>query len=622
MQTPAEGSEEAVRVAVRVRPAATGSPCVLVDQHRRPGEVRVVGPRPKNFTFDLALGPGCSQRDVFEEVARPIVDRVLSGTNGTVLAYGQTGSGKTYTMDGIPGDRDLWGVNLNAFEHLFRTIDQALAEDNGTTFKVFASYMEIYNEKVYDLLGDDSRAPLRVMEDSAHGVCVKDRTAYVVKSVDDLRQVAAAGVKRRVVATTLMNDRSSRSHAILQVRVKRRENNVTRNGVLNLVDLAGSERQRRTGAVGRQLYESSKINWSLTTLGKVISALLEGSAHVPYRESKLTQVLRDSLGGSAVTTVVAHVSPLAADREETLWTLGYVDRAKRVRNCVRVNESPRDLAIERCLAEVEALRSELLQRGVSLDVQPSAKGEDPEELRRLQLAVAEQRLQAEAGDLERGLLRERLRALQQGVVTADGENLVDRCARQELQLQEVTAAVEAARRDKAEAEEQLRLLEAEVAGLESPRRYLEEEARTKDREIAKEEVLLKRLAAKLDSLRRKKCREENRLRYEMEQTEKQVRWCDLIIGACIPDCYLDLIYDSMSWDQATEEWILPHANLCGRPGSRGAPSGRLLGRRATTLDAACSPRRTSAASRGVYRSYQRAPPHPSPPLRLPHLPDQ
>lgn len=232
----------------------------------------------------------------------------------TIFAYGQTGAGKTHTMEGVTDDPDLRGIIPNAFQHIF---DHVALESSNDKYLVRASYFEIYNEEIRDLLspsssrGKQSSGGLELKESVDTGVYVKGLTSKAVKSFDEIQSIMQAGNKNRSVGATKMNQTSSRSHSVFTIVVEccsndeRGEDHI-RVGKLNLVDLAGSERQGKTGATGERLKEATKINLSLSALGNVISALVnESSQYIPYRDSKLTRILADSLGGNTKTVMCA-----------------------------------------------------------------------------------------------------------------------------------------------------------------------------------------------------------------------------------------------------------------------------------------------------------------------------
>uniref|UniRef100_A0A9J7XT95 Kinesin-like protein n=1 Tax=Cyprinus carpio carpio TaxID=630221 RepID=A0A9J7XT95_CYPCA len=317
---------------------------------------------PKTFTFDTVFGPDSKQLDVYNLTARPIIDSVLEGYNGTIFAYGQTGTGKTFTMEGVRAVPELRGIIPNSFAHVFGHIAKA---EGDTRFLVRVSYLEIYNEEVRDLLGKDQMQRLEVKERPDVGVYIKDLSGYVVNNADDMDRIMTLGHKNRSVGATNMNEHSSRSHAIFTITIECSEKGVdgdqhVRMGKLHLVDLAGSERQGKTGATGQRLKEATKINLSLSTLGNVISALVDGkSTHVPYRNSKLTRLLQDSLGGNSKTMMCANIGPADYNYDETISTLRYANRAKNIKNKARINEDPKDALLRQFQKEIEDLKRKL-----------------------------------------------------------------------------------------------------------------------------------------------------------------------------------------------------------------------------------------------------------------------
>ena len=277
---------------------------------------------PKQFTFDTVYDWNSTQRAVYDGTAFPIVESVLAGYNGTIFAYGQTGTGKTHTMTGVPDNPELRGITPNAFAHIF----SAIASAQGEEYLVRASYMEIYNEEIRDLLGDP-RAKLQLKESPDSGVFVKDLSVFVVKGTQEIDALMTRGAKNRVVGATHMNAQSSRSHSIFTITIESSMPGPDgkpkiKAGKLHLVDLAGSERQSKTGATGARLAEGAAINLSLSALGNVISALVDGKAqHIPYRDSKLTRLLQDSLGGNSKTVMVANLGKLGGEvrRGKEAW---------------------------------------------------------------------------------------------------------------------------------------------------------------------------------------------------------------------------------------------------------------------------------------------------------------
>lgn len=308
----------------------------------------------RDFCFDRILWPDESsysaQARLFNEVGTPVLDWVLGGFNCCVLAFGQTGSGKTHSMMGkVSGSPDGFGLIPRMCYSLFERLDsiEAAQQDESQETTVMFSHMEIYNEVVRDLLTEGS-APLRVREHPQKGVFVCSLKIVRVTRFEEVMTLIAIGDKNRISAATEMNQYSSRSHAIVTLTVVQRTRQPPTNGLptsalhtsegrVHLVDLAGSERVSNTKAKGLRLKEASSINRSLSVLGDVILALASTRSHIPYRNSVLTTVLKDSLGGNAHAVMVTTISPSSYDYEETLSTLKYADRAKRVRMRVNAN---------------------------------------------------------------------------------------------------------------------------------------------------------------------------------------------------------------------------------------------------------------------------------------------
>lgn len=256
-------------------------------------------------------------------------------------------------------DENLKGVIPNSFSHIF----QFVKSTKDIEFLIRCSYLELYNEEIRDLLGNPkSNLKCELKEDPNKGVYVKNLTDVVVESPDDLYRMLDKGLHNRTTAATLMNAESSRSHSIFTIVIEMNTKDpesgkdMLRVGKLNLVDLAGSERAKKTGAKDAVLKEGIKINLSLSVLGNVISALAEGAKHIPYRDSKLTRLLQDSLGGNTKTMMVAAISPADYNYEETLSTLRYANRAKNIKNKPKINEDPKDALIREFKAEIERLR--------------------------------------------------------------------------------------------------------------------------------------------------------------------------------------------------------------------------------------------------------------------------
>ena len=384
-------ASDKIKVAVRVRPfnrreLELGTACVLEMENNRTilhqqnsnNSDKDARKQPKSFTYDYCFNsldpkdPNFSSQDVvFDCLGEDILENAFKGYNACIFAYGQTGSGKSYTM---MGSRDQAGIIPRLCNNLFERIEQISTPENQT--KVEVSYMEIYNEKVFDLLDltSGNKSGLKVREHNVLGPYVDGLSQLAVISFQEIEDLMIEGNKSRTVAATNMNNESSRSHAVFTViltfTLTDALSGVTGEKVsrISLVDLAGSERAVKTGAVGERLKEGSNINKSLTTLGLVISKLADQSLSnkpvkdkfVPYRDSVLTWLLKDNLGGNSKTVMVATVSPAADNYEETLSTLRYADRAKRIVNHAVVNEDPNARIIRELRAEIDALKEMLL----------------------------------------------------------------------------------------------------------------------------------------------------------------------------------------------------------------------------------------------------------------------
>uniref|UniRef100_A0A8C5RHZ0 Kinesin-like protein n=1 Tax=Laticauda laticaudata TaxID=8630 RepID=A0A8C5RHZ0_LATLA len=367
---------ETLKVVVRCRPLnrkeeATGYERIL-DMDVKLGQVTLRNPKAspgelaKTFTFDAVYDATSKQADLYDETVRPLIDSVLQGFNGTIFAYGQTGTGKTYTMQGVWADPEKRGVIPISFEHIFTHISRSQNQQ----YLVRASYLEIYQEEIRDLLAKDQSKKMELKENPETGVYIKDLSSFVTKNVKEIEHVMNLGNQTRSVGSTNMNEYSSRSHAIFVITVECSEagpdgEDHIRVGKLNLVDLAGSERQSKMGAQGERPKEASKINLSLSALGNVISALVDGkSTHIPYRDSKLTRLLQDSLGGNAKTIMVATLGPASHSYDESLSTLRFANRAKNIKNKPRVNEDPKDTLLREFQEEIIRLKAQLEKRGM------------------------------------------------------------------------------------------------------------------------------------------------------------------------------------------------------------------------------------------------------------------
>lgn len=318
----------------------------------------------RSFTFDGAFDEKTQQRPFYDDACFPLVESILEGFNATIFAYGQTGCGKSFSMQGPaspPAPPEMRGVIPNAFAHLFEFVKST----RDIEFLVRCSYLELYNEVVRDLLDTKTDKTCDIRQDPKKGIFVNNLSEVVVDTAEKIQAVLDRGLSGRTVAATAMNAESSRSHSIFTIIIEMSSKDpdtgrdILRAGKLNLVDLAGSERQKKTGAAGDILKQGAMINQSLTTLGNVIQSLAEAREHVPYRDSKLTRLLQDSLGGNTKTLMIAALSPADYNYDETLSTLRYANRAKNIKNKPKINEDPKDTLLRTYKDEIARLKKQL-----------------------------------------------------------------------------------------------------------------------------------------------------------------------------------------------------------------------------------------------------------------------
>ncbi|XP_060933902.1 kinesin-like protein KIF1A isoform X2 [Limanda limanda] len=403
-------SGASVKVAVRVRPfnsreIGKDSKCII---QMTGNTTTIANPKQakdnKSFNFDYSYwshtGPEdvnyASQVQVYRDIGEEMLLHAFEGYNVCIFAYGQTGSGKSYTMMGKQDVKDQTGIIPLLCEDLFNKINYNT--DNSMSYSVEVSYMEIYCERVRDLLNPKNKGHLRVREHPLMGPYVEDLSKLAVTSYNDIQDLMDSGNKARTVAATNMNETSSRSHAVFNIIFTQKrldagtDNTTEKVSKISLVDLAGSERADSTGAKGTRLKEGANINKSLTTLGKVISALAEVDSggnknkkkkkvenHIPYRDSVLTWLLRENLGGNSRTAMVAALSPADINYDETLSTLRYADRAKQIRCNAVINEDPSNRLVRELKEEVSRLKDLLLSQGLGdiIDMTNAMTGMSP-----------------------------------------------------------------------------------------------------------------------------------------------------------------------------------------------------------------------------------------------------
>ncbi|KAM5135379.1 kinesin-like protein KIF3B [Mantella aurantiaca] len=609
-------SSETVRVVVRCRPMNSKEIAAgfdkVVDVDVKLGQVSVKIQKgasnelPKTFTFDAVYDSNSKQVELYDETFRPLVDSVLQGFNGTIFAYGQTGTGKTFTMEGLRGDPEKRGVIPNSFEHIFTHISRSQNQQ----YLVRASYLEIYQEEIRDLLYKDQSKRLELKERPDTGVYVKDLSSFVTKSVKEIEHVMNVGNQNRSVGATNMNEHSSRSHAIFMITVECSEvgldgENHIRVGKLNLVDLAGSERQTKTGAQGERLKEATKINLSLSALGNVISALVDGrSTHIPYRDSKLTRLLQDSLGGNAKTVMVANIGPASYNVEESLTTLRYANRAKNIKNKPRVNEDPKDALLREFQEEIARLKAQLEKRVVGKrrrrgrrrpGVDGSGDDDDEEEeeafdgeedgddkdywreqqekLETEKMAIVEdhslvadekQKLLKEKekkmDDLRREkeameMLSAKVKAMESKLLVG-GKNIVDHTNEQQKILEQKRQEIAEQKRREREMQQQMESRDEETLELKETYSSLQQEVDIKTKKLKKLFSKLQAVKAEIHDLQEEHIKERQELEQTQNELTRELKLKHLIIENFIPMEEKNKMMNRCYLEEEEDQWKL------------------------------------------------------------------
>ncbi|KAF4321628.1 hypothetical protein BBO99_00000735 [Phytophthora kernoviae] len=392
---PDEKEAENIRVAVRCRPMnerenrEQSVSCFTCAPDGTAVLTNMDNPTEKHeFGFDFVYGCDSKQETVFKDIGLPLLDRAFGGYNGTIFAYGQTGSGKSFSMTGVTnGPEAMEGLIPRVNRAIFERVANERVEYPNKRFLVECSYFEIYNEIIYDLLdssgnGKKNKGGLEIKEHSVLGIYVKDLQERVVENREEIIELMAQGAQARTVGYTQMNAESSRSHSIFTIKIHQKDAEDETKSVfakINLVDLAGSERAASTGAQGDRLREGANINKSLSALGNVINALVEASragkkVFIPYRNSKLTRVLQESLGGNSLCSMLATLSPASINFPETLSTLKYASRAKSIKVNAKKNEASSQ--ITQLNEEIATLKQKLQeQMDTTLGLDPKEKDE-------------------------------------------------------------------------------------------------------------------------------------------------------------------------------------------------------------------------------------------------------
>ncbi|XP_048387877.1 kinesin-like protein KIF3C isoform X2 [Stegostoma tigrinum] len=606
---------ESVKVVVRCRPMngkEEAAGCErIVEMDVNLGQVSIRNPKgsptelPKSFRFDAVYESSSRQSELYDETVRPLVDSVLQGFNGTVFAYGQTGTGKTYTMQGVWAEPEKRGIIPNSFEHIFTHISRSQDQQ----YLVRASYLEIYQEEIRDLLNKDENKKLELKEKPETGVYIKDLSSFVTKNVKEIEHVMNVGNQTRSVASTNMNEYSSRSHAIFVVTVECSElgldgENHIRVGKLNLVDLAGSERQSKTGVQGERLKEATKINLSLSALGNVISALVDGkSTHIPYRDSKLTRLLEDSLGGNAKTIMVATIGPASCNYEESLITLRYANRTKNIKNKPRINEDPKDALLREFQEEIARLKAQLERRGmlskkrrksqrkiilegeeitdegeetednIEKDMENYLK-EQKETLEKEKVAIQDdhnlvaeekQKLLEEKEKMMEDLKKEQeateqlaakfklLQAMESKLLIG-GKNIMDHTNEQQKMLEQKRQEIAEQKRREREIQQQMLLQDEETMELKDTYSSLQQEVEIKTKKLKKLFAKLQAVKTEIQDLQDEHVRERQDLEHTQNELTRELKLKYLIIENFIPPEEKNKIMNRLCFDCDEDQW--------------------------------------------------------------------
>jgi len=605
---------ESVKVVVRCRPLMEKEKqskfknIVHVDSTRNTIEIEGKGEK-KGFTFDQVYGQDSQQAKIYEKAFKPLVQSTIDGYNGTIFAYGQTGTGKTHTMEGVRGDPVEKGVIPRSFDQIFSHIETCKGGDSGSivTYLVRASYLEIYQEEIKDLLSKDVKKKLDLRENPDKGVYVKDLLSFVVKSTKEIEHVMRVGGSNRSVGRTNMNEHSSRSHAIFIVTIECQTtdpNDPTAKpsmhvGKLNMVDLAGSERQSKTGSTGQRLAEATKINLSLSTLGNVISSLVKKHDHIPYRDSKLTRLLQDSLGGNSKTVMVANVGPADYNYDETRNTLGYADRAKNIKNKPKINEDPKDAMLREFQNEIIKLKQQLAQRGGGPrsrkpriaddgteyysdgDEETPLDDEDTSKLREQLEAEKEnllndhnlhkserERLLAEAdAKISEIKLRQKTNtelksklARMEGKMLIGGIPLEERTVEQEKELQRKRNILSNVELEEGELKAEMGMVKDEYEFMSRKYGSVKEEVETKTKKLKKLFSRLQQFKAEIEDVAATHAEEKHELQNSQLELMQELKFYTLLADAFVPPEHRKRIENRAVFDENVQSWHLTPIN--------------------------------------------------------------
>ncbi|XKL68990.1 hypothetical protein PGB90_006759 [Kerria lacca] len=594
--------QECVTVVVRCRPMSQKEKNMgysqVIQMWPDQGTILIRNPKEdhkdpvKTFTFDAVYDWTSKQEDLYDETVRPLVESVLNGFNATIFAYGQTGTGKTYTMEGCKtakDDTDERGIIPKSFEQIFTHISRTTDKQH----LVRSSYLEIYQEEIRDLLDKDTKKRYELKESKEIGVYVKGLRSFVCKSVKEIEHVMNVGNRNRTIGATDMNEHSSRSHAIFMITVEMSDLNTSKSqvrvGKLNLVDLAGSERQTKTGATGDRLKEASKINLSLSALGNVISALVdEKCQYIPYRDSKLTRLLQDSLGGNSKTLMVANIGPASYNYDESLTTLRYANRAKNIQNQPRINEDPKDALIRQYQEEIERLKNLLIERtqktkklGVDMNWEEQnefyqreedeleqkkasilMKENESEEEKAKQLKLLEEKRRMIEEERKYSMeLKEKIKSMESKLLQG-GKNIIDHTNEQQKALEKRMAEIRERKLQSLKMQQRLEEVEESAESIRISYSNLLEEVEAKKKQLSKILIKCQRIKQDIND----SVEEHSQIRRELEESQndimKEIKLDRLIIDNFIPFDERKNVEDRLMYDDNEKSWrVLPDDNI-------------------------------------------------------------
>jgi len=505
-------------------------------------------------------------------------------------------------MEGENEPSSLRGIIPNSFEHIF---DHIALNGEKDKYLVRASYFEIYNEEIRDLLSEKPQKSLELKESVDSGIYVKNLKSIVVKSVAEIDNVLQKGKQNRSVGATLMNAGSSRSHSIFSIVVEccstGGNSEHIKVGKLNLVDLAGSERQSKTGATGERLKEATKINLSLSALGNVISALVDGkSNHIPYRDSKLTRILQDSLGGNTKTVMCANAGPADYNYDESLSTLRYANRAKNIKNRPVVNEDPKDAMLREYQEEIARLKESLSQMPSSSTstattvndtdretILEEARAESEGIMAKTEVEMEKLRLDNHQTAEERAALQQKLEdekkarkdtehqrlEMQKQLEDMEkqlmvGGEIASNAAKQEAALRKANQELISKKESELAMTRKMNDQEEEKLHLEEKYSSLTEEVASKTRKLKKIWYKYQQAKAEIKDLEHEFLDEKNEVLDSIRDLTKQLKLKDFIISNFIPPKYA-LLYDDVEnggravWDETQEIWKIPDLKYRG-----------------------------------------------------------